>query len=76
MSPNKDVIRRGGEVFLDTKATAEAVRLNKTVGDMALRDGDEFTVPDRASSTTRWQTGRAVLTGLASVFWLVRSVSR
>jgi protein involved in polysaccharide export with SLBB domain len=76
VSPNKAVIRRGGEVFLDTKATAEAVRLNKTVGDMALRDGDEFSVPDKASSTTRWQTGMAVLTGLASVFWLVRSVSR
>ena len=76
VEPNKAVIRRNGQVLMDAKATAEAVRQNKTVGDMALRDGDEFYVPDKASSGTRWQTVMGVLTGLASVFWLVRSVSR
>lgn len=76
VEPNKAVIRRNGQVFMDAKTTADAVRQNKTVGDMALRDGDEFYVPDKQSSGTRWQTIMGVLTGVASVFWLVRSVSR
>ena len=73
--PNKAVIKRSGEVFLDSKATAEAVRLNKTVGDMALRDGDEFYVPDKASSN-RLQTVMGVLGALGSLFWIVRLSTR
>jgi hypothetical protein len=72
--PNKAIIRRNGRVFMDAKATAEAVRQNKTVGDMALRDGDEFFLPDKASSGVRWQGVMQVLGGLGSLFWLVRSI--
>ena len=74
--PNKAVIRRGGQVFLDAKTTAEAVRQNKTVGDMALRDGDEFYVPDKQTSGNRWQVVMGVLSGVTSIFWLVRAVAR
>jgi protein involved in polysaccharide export with SLBB domain len=73
--PGKAVIRRNGRVFLDSKATAEAVRQNKTVGDMALRDGDEFYVPDKGTGN-RWQGAMAVLGGLGSVFWIIRSATR
>jgi protein involved in polysaccharide export with SLBB domain len=69
---DKAVIRRNGEVFMDAKATAEAVRQAKTVGDMGLRDGDEFYVPDRASATRDWQKILGVVSALTSVFWLVR----
>ena len=71
--PNKAVIRRGGEVFMNEKTTADAVRLNKTVGDMGLRDGDEFYVPDKASSSNRWQTIMGILGAVGSLFWIVRS---
>ena len=74
--PDKAIIRRRGEVFMDAKATADAVRLNKTVGDMALRDGDEFFVPDRATSSNRWQTVMGILGAVGSLFWIVRSSSR
>ena len=74
--PNKAVIKRSGQVFLDAKATAEAVRLNKTVGDMALRDGDEFYIPDKASSANRVQTVMGVLGALGSLFWIVRVSTR
>ena len=74
--PDKAIIRRNGDVLMDAKATADAVRLNKTVGDMALRDGDEFYVPDRASSTNRWQTVMGVLGAVGSLFWIVRATTR
>ena len=74
--PDKAIIRRRGEVFMDAKATADAVRLNKTVGDMALRDGDEFFVPDRATSSNRWQTIAGILGAVGSLFWIVRSSTR
>ncbi|HEX6313297.1 MAG TPA: hypothetical protein VFZ73_00495 [Gemmatimonadaceae bacterium] len=73
---DKAVIRRNGEVFMDARATAEAVRQAKTVGDMGLRDGDEFYVPDRASSSFDWQKALGVVSALGSVFWLVRLGTR
>ena len=73
VDPNKAVIRRDGQVFMAAKATADAVRQNKTVGDMALRDGDEFYVPDKASAGSRWQIVTGVLGGLGTILWLVRA---
>ena len=73
---DKAVIRRNGRVFMDPKATAEAVRQNKTLGDMALRDGDEFYVPDKTSAMTRWQAFGGIAAALGTVFWLVRSFAR
>jgi hypothetical protein len=62
---------------MDAKSTADAVRQNKTVGDMALRDGDEFFVPDKASVRRfNLQSVMAVMSGVASLFWLVRTATR
>lgn len=73
----KAVIRRNGQVFMDAKATADAVRQNKTVGDMGLRDGDEFYVPDKASTSSfSFQSVMTAVGGLASLFWLVRTATR
>jgi hypothetical protein len=68
---DKTVVRRAGAVFLDAKATAEAIRQGKTVGDMALRDGDELYLPDRTSSQN-WQQILAAVSALTGIFWLVR----
>jgi hypothetical protein len=72
---NKATIKRNGQVFMDAKATADAVRQNKTVGDMGLRDGDEFYVPDKGSGL-KFQTAMQVVGALTSVFWLVRTTTR
>ena len=69
---DKAVIRRNGLVLLDHKATADAVRMNKTLGDMGLRDGDELFVPDKPPTVTRWQTVTAVLAGVGSLYWIIR----
>jgi protein involved in polysaccharide export with SLBB domain len=69
---DKAVVRRGGEVFMDAKSTAEAIRQGKTVGDMALRDGDELYVPDRASSTFNWQTALGVVSAVTGLYFLFR----
>jgi hypothetical protein len=66
------VVRRAGRVFLDAKATAEAIRLGKTVGDMSLRDGDELYLPDRASSTFNWQTTVGTISAITGIYFLLR----
>jgi protein involved in polysaccharide export with SLBB domain len=70
---SKTVVRRNGVIFMDAKATADAVRLNKTLGDMGLRDGDELYLPDKVSATFDWQKILGVVSGLAGVIWLFRS---
>ena len=76
VATDKAVVRRAGKVILDAKATAEAVRQGKTVGDMAMRDGDELYVPDRTSSGVNWQKFATVLGAVSSVFWIVRYGAR
>lgn len=44
---NKTVVRRAGKVVVSPEEFQEAVRANRTVGDMSLRDGDEIFVPDK-----------------------------
>jgi hypothetical protein len=68
---DKTVVRRAGHVFMDAKSTAEAIRLGKTIGDMALRDGDELYLPDRANAGFNWQLALSVvgtITGLYFIF--------
>jgi hypothetical protein len=69
---DRTVVRRAGRVFLDAKATAEAIRLGKTVGDMSLRDGDELYLPDRASSTFNWQTTVGTISAITGIYFLLR----
>lgn len=74
--PDKAVIRRAGKIFMDAKATAEAVRAGKTVGDMALRDGDELYLPDRANAGFNWQAAFGALGAVTSLIWAIRYAAR
>ena len=69
---NKTVVRRAGEVVMDAKSTAEAIRLGKTVGDMAMRDGDELYLPDKATSTFDWQKALGAVSAITGVFFLIK----
>lgn len=73
---DKAVVRRAGKVFMDPRETAEAIRQGKTVGDMALRDGDELYVPDKLSSTFQWQSVFAVIGALTSIYFIARGGRR
>jgi protein involved in polysaccharide export with SLBB domain len=72
VATEKAVVRRNGAVFMDAQATAIAIREGKTVGDMALRDGDELYVPARSPSTFTWQTVVGVIGTATSLYWLFR----
>ena len=69
---DKTVIRRAGHVFMDARSTAEAIRLGKTVGDMALRDGDEVYLPDRANAGFNWQLALSVVGTLTGLYFIFR----
>jgi len=73
---DKAVVRRAGKVVMDPKETAEAIRQAKTVGDMALRDGDELYVPDKASSSFPLTTVMAVVGALTSIYFIARGSGR
>lgn len=70
----KTVVRRNGKVLIDQKATADAIRLGKTVGDMALRDGDELFLPDRTRSGFGVQSVIGAISTVAGLIWLMRSI--
>lgn len=72
MATEKAVVRRSGKVVMDAKATAEAIRQGKTVGDMAMRNGDELFLPDRASSGIGWQKFATIIGAASSLFWVIR----
>ena len=72
VAPDKAVVRRNGKVFLDSKATAAAVREAKTVGDMSLRNGDELYLPDKASSGFNWQLVLGGVGAVTTLIWAVR----
>lgn len=65
-------VTRAGKTFLDHKQFAEAIRTGKTVGDVSLRDGDEIFVPVGVQGGSRFQQGLAIMTGLVSIFWIIR----
>jgi hypothetical protein len=72
VATEKAVVRRGGRVIMDAKETAEAIRQGKTVGDMALRDGDELFLPDRASGFSLLRVLGATSAVLGALYWLRR----
>jgi protein involved in polysaccharide export with SLBB domain len=69
---DKTIVRRGGQIYLDSRTFADAVRQGKTVGDMSLRDGDEIYVPDRASATFDWQKALGAVSALTGVYFIIR----
>ncbi len=72
---SKTVVRRDGKVFMDAKATADAIRMGKTVGDMALRDGDELYLPDKTAGFS-WQNVMGGVSAVVGVIWMVRLIRR
>lgn len=68
VAPEKAVVRRAGRVIMDAKATAEAIRQGKTVGDMAFRDGDELYLPDRASGFSWGKLGTGVSAAMGLIY--------
>jgi hypothetical protein len=73
---DKAVVRRNGKVFLDAKATAAAVREAKTVGDMALRDGDELYLPDKSNAGFNWQAAFGAASAVTGLIWAIRYAAR
>ncbi|MBK6486533.1 MAG: polysaccharide biosynthesis/export family protein [Gemmatimonadetes bacterium] len=67
-------VKRAGKTFIDKKAFQEAIRLARTVGDLALRDGDEVYVP-AATATSGIQGWVKVLGVLGPLFLLIRLVT-
>jgi hypothetical protein len=52
----KSVFRRAGEVVVPADDLQEAIRLNRTVGDLSLRDGDELFIPDKSKRPSIFTT--------------------
>ena len=73
---DKAVVRRAGHVFMDARSTAEAIRLGKTVGDMALRDGDELYVPDRTSAGFNWPLALSIVGTITGLYFIFRGGGR
>lgn len=68
---NKTIVRRSGKTVIDAKAFQEAVRSNRTVGDMSLRDGDEVFVPDKKQQFA-WMQTLQVVTALMGLYFIIR----
>ncbi len=71
---HKTDIIRAGKVLVDRGATARALRSGKTVGDLALRDGDELRIAERfATQPSRLWT---LLPIVASLLFTIRYIAR
>ncbi|MFN8574392.1 MAG: polysaccharide biosynthesis/export family protein [Gemmatimonadaceae bacterium] len=68
---NKTTVRRSGKTVIDAKEFQEAVRSNRTVGDMSLRDGDEIYIPDQKKGTSILQTLQLV-SALIGFYFILR----
>ncbi len=78
-SPNAELdkayVKRGTETLLDRKQLSEALRSGRTIGDVALRDGDEIVIP--VQQTSRWgSTWIPILTSVTGLFWIIRGSRR
>lgn len=69
----KSDIVRGGRVIIDRSATARALRLGKTIGDLGLRDGDELRIAEKLSANS----GRlwAILPLVTSILLTIRFIT-
>lgn len=73
----KAYVKRGSKTHLDKKQFAEALRTGRSMGDLALRDGDEIYIPVQAPGG-RWggMTWIPVITSLTGLFWIIRGNRR
>jgi polysaccharide biosynthesis/export protein len=68
----KAYVKRADKTHLDKKQFAEALRTGRTVGDVAIRDGDEIIIPVQ-SPNGRWgMTWIPVISSVAGLFWIIR----
>jgi protein involved in polysaccharide export with SLBB domain len=68
---NKTVVKRAGKVIVSPEEFQEAVRANRTVGDMSLRDGDEIFVPDKKQAQNYLQALQ-LFSALFGLYFIVR----
>jgi hypothetical protein len=68
---NKTVVRRAGKVVVSPELFQEAVRANRTVGDMSLRDGDEIYVPDKKQQQNLLQAMQ-IVSALIGFYFILR----
>jgi protein involved in polysaccharide export with SLBB domain len=71
---DRAVVRRGTETLIDKNELKNALRFGKTVGDVAMRDGDELFIPEK-SNTNKWTQAVAVASAVGGLFWAVRFAS-
>lgn len=69
-------VKRSGKVIINKKEFQDAIRTGRTVGDLALRDGDEIFMPVTQAPGSRSQGIVRILAVAGPLFWIVRLVVR
>jgi polysaccharide export outer membrane protein len=64
-------VKRGDKKLLDRRQFAEALRTGRTVGDVALRDGDEIYIP-QATNQSFVQRWLPILTAATTIYFITR----
>jgi protein involved in polysaccharide export with SLBB domain len=71
---DRAIVRRGTQTLIDKNELKNALRFGKTVGDVAMRDGDEFYIPEK-SNTNKWTQTIGILSAVGGLFWAIRFAS-
>jgi len=69
-------VKRSGKVLINKKEFQEAIRTGRTVGDLALRDGDEIYVPIAQAPGTQAQGWVRFIAVIAPALYIVRLIVR
>lgn len=69
-------IKRSGKVIINKREFQDAIRQGRTVGDLALRDGDEIYMPVTVAAGSRSQGVLRVMAVIGPLFWIVRLIVR
>lgn len=69
---SRATIRRQNKDLLSATQLSEALRLGRTVGDVSLRDGDEFVVPVQQPGGRVGRVWPMVAGMVLPIFWIVR----
>lgn len=69
----QSIVRRGDEVVTSSSEFATMLQLGLTVGDMALRDGDEIVLPNSPGQSGVWATRVApIMAASGTLFFILR----
>jgi len=69
-------VKRSGKIIINKQEFQDAIRTGRTVGDLALRDGDEIFMPVVQATGGRSQGLVRVLAVVGPLFWIVRIFTR